>query len=175
MNDLEPTPPSAVDAEKAKTLHEYALAFPETVLEHPWGHNAYKVNKKVFLFLSCDGDGLRLSLKLPDSNFEALLLPFTEPTGYGLGKSGWVSASFSPDSKPPMVTLLDWVLESYRAIAPKRALKQLDGQPSAVSSKQASTKRSTRSKAAKKKTARKATTKRAKNTAKKPTTKKPSR
>ena len=126
MHQADPLPPSARDAKLAETLHEYALSFPETALEFPWGHSAYKVNKKIFLTLGCDADGLRLSLKLPESNLEALLLPFTEPTGYGLGKSGWVSARFEPDSKVPMVTLLDWVLESYRAVAPKRAIKLLD-------------------------------------------------
>ena len=30
---------------------------------------------------------------------------------------------------PETEVLLDWVEESYRAIAPKRAIKLLDGQP----------------------------------------------
>lgn len=132
MHAEDPLPPSAADAKLAQTLHEYALSFPETTLEFPWGHSAYKVNKKIFLTLGCDAEGLRLSLKLPESNLEALLLPFTQPTGYGLGKSGWVSARFEPRSKVPMVTLIDWVLESYRAVAPKRALKLLDGEAAAA-------------------------------------------
>ena len=32
----------------------------------------------------------------------ALLLPFATPTGYGLGKSGWVSARFAPSDDPPL-------------------------------------------------------------------------
>ena len=134
MHTPDTPPPSAADEASARTLHDYALSFPETTLEFPWGHSAYKVNKKIFLTLGCDAEGLRLSLKLPESNLEALLLPFTEPTGYGLGKSGWVSARFEPDTKVPLVTLIDWVLESYRAVAPKRALRQLDAAASSAPS-----------------------------------------
>ena len=31
-----------------------------------------------------------------------LTLPFAEPTGYGLGKSGWVSASFGAKDDIPL-------------------------------------------------------------------------
>jgi predicted DNA-binding protein (MmcQ/YjbR family) len=134
MHTPETPPPCAADEKVARALHDYALSFPETTLEFPWGHSAYKVNKKIFLTLGCDADGLRLSLKLPESNLEALLLPFTEPTGYGLGKSGWVSARFEPKTKIPLVTLTDWVLESYRAVAPKQALELLDGDASTAPS-----------------------------------------
>jgi len=55
-----------------------------------------------------------------------LMLPFCKPTAYGLGKSGWVSASF-PENKVPSVEMLkQWIDESYRAQAPKKFLKQLD-------------------------------------------------
>ena len=79
-----------------------------------------KVRKRVFVFLSCGEDGLSLSVKLPASNHAALALPFTEPTHYGLGKSGWVTARFGPKEKPPMDLLEEWIEESYRAIAPKK-------------------------------------------------------
>ena len=150
-------PPRAADAKREAALATYALSFPETTLEHPWEHNAYKVNKKIFLFLDCDARGMRMTVKLPESGFEALLLPFTEATGYGMGKHGWVTAAFDPGAKPPMALLHDWVLESYRAIAPKRALKVLDGEPAPASRKKATKSKAARKKSATKKTARKAT------------------
>ena len=58
------------------------------------------------------------------ANVGALLLPFAEPTGYGLGKSGWVSARFEGTS-PPLPVLCRWIDESYRAIAPKTLVKAL--------------------------------------------------
>lgn len=109
-------------------LRKRALSYPGVVEEHPWGHNAFKVNKKVFLFAGDDEDGsFGVSLKLPHTGAMALTLPFAEPTGYGLGKSGWVSARFGTKDKPPIDLLLEWLDESYRAIAPKKFVKELDG------------------------------------------------
>ena len=55
-----------------------------------------------------------------------LALPFTEPTGYGLGKSGWVSFTCRAKDVPPMSMLREWIEESYRAVAPKTLGRQLD-------------------------------------------------
>jgi hypothetical protein len=52
-------------------------------------------------------------------------MPFTEPTAYGLGKSGWVSATFEDSDTPPVELLKLWIEESYRAQAPKKLVKQL--------------------------------------------------
>jgi hypothetical protein len=56
----------------------------------------------------------------------ALSLPFASPTGYGLGKSGWVTARFAAKDKPPLEMLRKWIEESYRAVAPKELVKLLD-------------------------------------------------
>jgi len=53
------------------------------------------------------------------------MLPFTEPTGYGLGKSGWVSARFTGPHRPPVALLKAWIDESYRAQAPKKLVASL--------------------------------------------------
>ncbi len=113
--------PSMIDTAFA-ALRKQALAFPETREDHPWGHTAIKVRGKAFIFMSQEEGGLSLSLKLPQSREFALEYPFTEPTGYGLGKSGWVTASFGPKDKPPVDVLGFWLAESYRAIAPKKLL-----------------------------------------------------
>jgi len=87
------------------------------------------VRKKVFVFLGLsDGSGLTLSVKLPDSQTVALMLPFAEPTGYGLGRSGWVTARFAPSERPPVDMLCEWVEESYRAVAPKKLVAELSGE-----------------------------------------------
>jgi len=82
-----------------------------------------KVRGKTFLFTRNDATGLHLSVKLPLSREFALEYPFTQPTGYGLGRSGWVSASFAPGEMPPIDVLEAWIGESYRAVAPKKLLK----------------------------------------------------
>jgi predicted DNA-binding protein (MmcQ/YjbR family) len=101
-------------------LREYGMSFPEATEDFPWGHRVLKVKKKAFVFMGSDDGSFSLSVKLPESGQAALSLPFTEPTGYGLGKSGWVSAKFPPKADVPVDLLKRWLLESYRAVAPKK-------------------------------------------------------
>lgn len=110
--------PDIARAESA--VASIAAAFPETREDNPWGHRAFKVRGKTFLFLVADGEGLSVSVKLPESGALALELPFAEPTGYGLGKSGWVSARFRPGTPIPVDMIGEWLTESYSAIAPKK-------------------------------------------------------
>jgi predicted DNA-binding protein (MmcQ/YjbR family) len=123
------TPPGA----KTRTttaqarLRKMAMSLPEVREDHPWGHSAFKVGKKAFLFMASENGGLSLSVKLPQSGLLALSLSFAQPTGYGLGKSGWVTASFTPKQSPPLPVLERWVEESYRTIAPKKLVARLEG------------------------------------------------
>ena len=117
-------------AKKAKTIRDqirdFSLGLPEAYEDFPWGERVTKVNKKVFVFLGVDGgDTPGCSLKLNESHAQAMAVPGAEPTGYGLGKAGWVSLKFDGNI-PPVDVLLDWVEESYRMVAPKRLIKQLD-------------------------------------------------
>ncbi|MCP3059341.1 MmcQ/YjbR family DNA-binding protein [Myxococcus sp. K38C18041901] len=100
-------------------LREVMLALPDVTEEFPWGHRTAKVRGKMFAILVLDEEGLRVTTKLPTSNEAALMLPFAEPTGYGLGKSGWVTARFSPGHEVPVELLALWIQESFRAVAPK--------------------------------------------------------
>ena len=68
-------------------------------------------------------------MQAPHSAEAALLLPFTIPTAYGLGKSGWVTAQFAAGQTPPVALLKEWIDESYRAQAPKRLAAQLPPAP----------------------------------------------
>ena len=106
-------------------LRTHALGFPGAYEEFPWGERVIKVNKKIFLFLHGDAATLRVTTKLPLSYGAALLAPFAKPTGYNLGKSGWVTASFKAGEYPPYDVLQSWIDESYRAIAPKRLVAEL--------------------------------------------------
>jgi predicted DNA-binding protein (MmcQ/YjbR family) len=96
------------------------MAKPEATEHFPWGERAIKVKGKVFLFMFADATRLSLSTKLPESNGVALMLPFAQPTGYGLGKAGWVSAAFEAGDTPPIDVLCAWVDESYQAVAPAK-------------------------------------------------------
>jgi predicted DNA-binding protein (MmcQ/YjbR family) len=101
-------------------LRAFGLSYPGAHTKSPWpGHLDLAVKDKTFAYLSLPGEPLSISCKLPQSSDEALTLPFTEPTAYGLGKSGWVSATFA-DDQVPVDLLKQWIDESYRAQAPKR-------------------------------------------------------
>ncbi len=106
-------------------LRAHALSLPGAQEAFPWGESVVKVRGKVFVFLGREGD-LGVSVKLPESGMAALALPFVEPTGYGLGKSGWITASFSRIERVPVRLLQQWIEESYRAVAPRRLVTELD-------------------------------------------------
>jgi predicted DNA-binding protein (MmcQ/YjbR family) len=110
----------------AEPLRAFAFSLPEAWEDHPWGESVAKVGKKVFVFFgSTDGERpFGFTVKLPISNDEALSLPFTVPTGYGLDRGHWVTVRPPPDT--PVELLLAWIEESYRTVAPKPLVMQLD-------------------------------------------------
>jgi len=107
-------------------LRAFALTLPEAWEDHPWGESVVKVRKKIFVFLGHDDGTIGFSVKLPDTGLDVLVQPFAEPTGYGLGKSGWVTVRFAPGKHRPLAEMRAWIEESYRAVAPKTLVKQLD-------------------------------------------------
>ncbi|MBO0656409.1 MmcQ/YjbR family DNA-binding protein [Streptomyces triculaminicus] len=117
-----------VSAAQRTKVRDFALSLPGAVEEFPWGDDAVvKVNKKIFVFLGSEGDtespGISVKLKDEEAHGHALAVPGAAPTAYGLGRHGWVSV---PLAGAPAGLLCDWVEESYRVIAPKRLIAQLD-------------------------------------------------
>lgn len=105
-------------------LLAFALAFPGATEDHPWGEDVVKAGGKIFVFFG-QTSSRRLTVKLDESHGHALSVEGAEPTGYGLGKSGWVTVPL----RAPGVSLdllRDWVEESYRIVAPKRLVAKLD-------------------------------------------------
>ncbi len=119
--------PTAAAAKLALFLTKSASAYPQVTEDAPWGHQAMKVKGKTFAWIVADGSTVTLTVKLPKTRHQALMLPDTEPTHYGLGKSGWVTITLRPPATALREQCLDWLDESYRAVAPKTLVKQLDG------------------------------------------------
>jgi predicted DNA-binding protein (MmcQ/YjbR family) len=65
-------------------------------------------------------------VKLPISAEMALTLPYMSPAGHGLGKSGWVNLRQRSGDDIELETVKAWILQSYRAVAPKKLSKLLD-------------------------------------------------
>jgi predicted DNA-binding protein (MmcQ/YjbR family) len=120
-----------VSATLRQEIRDFAFGLPEAWEDHPWGESVAKVGKKVFVFLGMaeqDQVAVSFSVKLPHSHEEAMALPFTEPTGYGLDRGKWVTVHAPLDTPPEMLTA--WVEESYRAVAPKALVARLEAEPS---------------------------------------------
>jgi len=105
-------------------VREFALSLPEVTEEHPWGEDVAKVRGKIFVFLGSPGSR-RMTVKLEESHAHALSIDGAERTGYGLGDSGWVTVPLRAQGVN-VALLRDWVEESYRIVAPKRLLAELD-------------------------------------------------
>ena len=101
-------------------LLAFALTLPEAWEDHPWDETVVKVRTKIFVFLGTE----RITVKLEESHEHALSIEGAAPTGYGLGRAGWVTV---PIADVPLDVLHDWVEDSYRIVAPKRLVARLDG------------------------------------------------
>jgi predicted DNA-binding protein (MmcQ/YjbR family) len=109
-----------------KRILSFALGFPGAWEDHPWEEDVVKVGKKIFVFLGVEeSSDLAMTVKLDESHEQALAIPGAEPTGYGLGRWGWVTIPFRPTT-PPLGVLKDWVEESYRRVASKKSVAELD-------------------------------------------------
>lgn len=132
--------PAPSTPDRATAVREFCLALPGAWEDFPWeDHPVIKVGKKVFAFLP-HAPYFRLVIKLPLSRDEALSYPQASLSGYGLGRFNWCEiplgdpqadpadpqATLAPDGGPELDLLCDWVLESYRAVAPKRLAAQLE-------------------------------------------------
>ena len=109
---------------------EFALSLPGAWKDHPWDETVAKVGKKVFAFFGDpDGEyGPGMTVKLRESHDGAVGVPGASEAGYGLGRAGWVTIRFGAKT-PSFGVLTDWVEESYRLVAPKRLVQELDAGP----------------------------------------------
>ena len=85
------------------------------------GEPTVRVNGKTFIFCSLDATGI--SVKLPKEEAAAVVAtdPNAEPTGYGLGRHGWVSVSIPTTTSAKRWTEIEeWIRTSYTLVAPKK-------------------------------------------------------
>lgn len=119
---------TTLKAAKARLL-KYALAKPDTTLEHPWGENVAKVRGKVFVFFGIEtGNEYVMGVKLTKALLYAKSLPHVEAMGYGLGKSGWVSIKM-PKGALPLEMFEEWIDESYYAVAKPHGKEPAKAEP----------------------------------------------
>ena len=88
------------------------------------GEPTFRVNGKNFVFTDKAATGV--SVKLPKDEAAAVVATDkgAEPTGYGLGRHGWVSVQIG--AKPSAARwreIEEWVRTSYTMVAPKKLAK----------------------------------------------------
>src|SRR5665213_3523886 len=119
-----------VEAKQAENeLIAFAATFPQAWEDHPWEHTVFKVGKKVFVFFggaAGQPGELSMTVKLPISFEMVLTLPYVSPAGHGLGKAGWANVRQSDGEEIDLDTLKAWIVQSYRAVAPKKLARLLE-------------------------------------------------
>ena len=124
----------AARRDRGESLRRFGLSLPGATEDHPWGELVLKAKKKVFVFLGKPGETLGFSVKLPKSGERLLDQDWAEPTAYGLGKSGWVTLMVDGANPLSDAELCALIEESYRAVAPKTLVKELDARGPAKAS-----------------------------------------
>ncbi|HEY8209771.1 MAG TPA: MmcQ/YjbR family DNA-binding protein [Myxococcaceae bacterium] len=108
-------------------IKQTALGYPGAELAVILGdHQVVRVKDKVFLWLGDEEGGCYFGVRLPHSQDAATALPFVEPMAYGMAKWGWVGVTFKKGDDVPVKMCLEWLEESYRKVAPKKLVAQLD-------------------------------------------------
>ena len=85
------------------------------------GEPTFRVNGKNFVF--CDESAGHLTVKLSKEEAAAVVAtdPQVEPSGYGLGRSGWISVALDDPATDDRWKLIEeWVRTSYTLVAPRR-------------------------------------------------------
>ena len=112
------------DPDPIERLRRISLGFPEAVEKETWGHPTFRVKDKIFVGCGYDDDGIATA-SMKSSEQEALLemgRPFFYPAY--VGSTGWIGLFLDE--------IRDWgeveelVEDSYRLIAPKRLVEELN-------------------------------------------------
>jgi predicted DNA-binding protein (MmcQ/YjbR family) len=117
-------------------LEEVVARLPqaERVDVEAWdGEPTFRVSGKTFIFSAPDASGISVKLTKEEAAAVVATDPDAEPTGYGLGRHGWVSVSIPNTTRAKRWREIEeWIRTSYTLVAPKklaRAVLEQDQQP----------------------------------------------
>jgi predicted DNA-binding protein (MmcQ/YjbR family) len=117
-------------------LEEVVARLPQTerVDVEAWdGEPTFRVRGKTFIFSAPDASSISVKLSKEEAAAVVATDPSAEPTGYGLGRHGWVSVIISTTtSARRWREIEEWIRTSYTLVAPKklaRAVMEQDEQP----------------------------------------------
>lgn len=114
------------DVDNMARLERIVARLPEAErvdIEAWGGEPTFRVRNKTFVFTNETAEGL--SVKLPKEEAAAVVATENdaEPTGYGLGRHGWVSVQIGEGDDERWEQVEEWVRTSYTLVAPKTLAK----------------------------------------------------
>jgi hypothetical protein len=127
MTDAFETPHQRAEA----ALTAYGLGLPETDKALGWAlTRTLRVRGRMFTIFGDKAeplDALTVTVKLPLSYDMVQDLPFVRPSTGWWRQHHWAVARFGPDDDPvaELDTLKEWLLQGWRAMAPKRLASTL--------------------------------------------------
>lgn len=112
-----------VDGNMAR-LERIVGRLPETgrVDVEAWdGEPTFRVRGKTFVFADRAATSLTVKLPLEEAEAVAVTEPGAKPSGYGLGRHGWVTVPVGDEPDDARWGQIEeWVRTSYTLVAPKR-------------------------------------------------------
>jgi predicted DNA-binding protein (MmcQ/YjbR family) len=110
-----------------KRLEKIVARLPEVerVDIAAWGDEpTFRVRGKNFVFTDQIASGLTVKLSKDEAEAVVATDPGAKPTGYGLGRHGWVSVEVGDDADIERWRQVEeWVRTSYALVAPKSLAK----------------------------------------------------
>jgi hypothetical protein len=122
-------PHTEIDPAIMAPLREICLPYPEAAEAEAFGTPTFQIRRKNFAMVNYTDGRASVWCKAAPGVQEAMIA--AEPDRYFrppyLGPKGWIGAWLSADATPPeWEAIADVIDDSYRLIAPKRLVKQLD-------------------------------------------------
>ncbi len=110
-------------------IEKLALSLPEAQrvdIEAWGGEPTYRVRGKNFVFTDAAGRGVTVKLSKEEAEAVVATVEDAHPTGYGLGRHGWVSVDLPKRlSAARWQEVEEWILTSYSLVAPKTLARRI--------------------------------------------------
>jgi len=109
-------------------LEQMVARLPEAerVDVEAWGDEpTFRVRGKSFIFTDANVHALSVKLSREEAAAVVATDPLAEPTGYGLGRHGWVSVQIGDGDQTRWQQVEEWVRTSYTLVAPKSLAKSV--------------------------------------------------
>ena len=117
-----------IDPERLERLRRICLALPEAHEKEAWGDPTWRVRDRIFAMQKGNFEGGRPSVWVKAPGGDQAALVGSDPDRFFVppyvGHKGWVGVHL--DGRMDWDELAELVEESYRLIAPKRLVVQLD-------------------------------------------------